>query len=41
MRSIELFGTQVLPEFKERHAEHQEWRRRQLEGVDLPVASSI
>ena len=41
MRSIELFGTTVLPEFKERHAEHQEWRRRQLEGVEFPVNSSI
>jgi alkanesulfonate monooxygenase SsuD/methylene tetrahydromethanopterin reductase-like flavin-dependent oxidoreductase (luciferase family) len=41
MKSIELFGTRVMPEFKERHAEHQQWRKRQLEGVDYPVNSSI
>jgi alkanesulfonate monooxygenase SsuD/methylene tetrahydromethanopterin reductase-like flavin-dependent oxidoreductase (luciferase family) len=41
MRSIELFGTKVMPEFTERHAEHQEWRKQQLEGLDFPVNSSI
>jgi alkanesulfonate monooxygenase SsuD/methylene tetrahydromethanopterin reductase-like flavin-dependent oxidoreductase (luciferase family) len=41
MEAIELFGTQVLPEFKERHAEHQAWRKRQLDGVDFPINSSI
>ncbi len=41
MRSLELFATKVMPEFKERHAEHQEWRRRQLEGVEFPINSSI
>jgi hypothetical protein len=41
MRSLELFATKVMPEFKERHAEHQEWRRRQLEGVEYPINSSI
>ena len=42
MESIERFGTNVLPEFKERHErEHRAWRRQQLAGVDLPVNSSI
>jgi alkanesulfonate monooxygenase SsuD/methylene tetrahydromethanopterin reductase-like flavin-dependent oxidoreductase (luciferase family) len=41
MEAIELFGTQVLPEFKERHAEHQAWRKQQLDGVDFPINSSI
>jgi hypothetical protein len=30
-----------MPEFQERHAEQQEWRRRQLEGVEFAVNSSI
>lgn len=28
MRSPEIFGEKLPPEFKARHAEHQEWRRR-------------
>jgi len=41
MDSIHRTGTQVIPEFKERHAQHQEWRAQQLEGVPYPVNSSI
>ena len=42
MEAIELFGTQVLPEFKERHeTEHRAWRKQQLDGVDFPINSSI
>jgi len=42
MESIERFGTEVLPEFKERHeAEHRPWREKRLGGLDLPVNSSI
>jgi len=41
MQSIELFGTRVLPEFRERHAEHRAWRSRQLDGVECPINSSI
>ena len=42
MESIELFGTKVLPEFKERHeVEHKAWRKQQLDGVDFPINSSI
>ena len=41
MEAIELFGTQVLPEFKERHSEHQAWRKQQLDGVEFPINSSI
>jgi alkanesulfonate monooxygenase SsuD/methylene tetrahydromethanopterin reductase-like flavin-dependent oxidoreductase (luciferase family) len=42
MEAIELFGTQVLPEFKERHeVEHVAWRKQQLDGVEFPINSSI
>ncbi|MEX0682120.1 MAG: LLM class flavin-dependent oxidoreductase [Dehalococcoidia bacterium] len=41
MDSIYRTGTKVIPEFKERHAEHQKWRARQLEGVEHLVNSTI
>jgi alkanesulfonate monooxygenase SsuD/methylene tetrahydromethanopterin reductase-like flavin-dependent oxidoreductase (luciferase family) len=41
MESLELFGKEVLPEFKERHHKHQQWREQQLDGVKFPVNSSI
>ncbi len=41
MDSIHRFGTKVLPEFKERHKDHQKWRDEQLAGVDFPINSSI
>jgi alkanesulfonate monooxygenase SsuD/methylene tetrahydromethanopterin reductase-like flavin-dependent oxidoreductase (luciferase family) len=41
MESLELFAREVMPEFKERHTEHQAWRARQLDGVRFPVNSSI
>jgi alkanesulfonate monooxygenase SsuD/methylene tetrahydromethanopterin reductase-like flavin-dependent oxidoreductase (luciferase family) len=41
MRSLELFAKEVMPEFKERHDEHQRWRAQQLEGVPYPVNSTI
>ena len=41
MASLELFAREVMPEFKERHRLHQEWRQRQLQGVSFPVNSSI
>jgi alkanesulfonate monooxygenase SsuD/methylene tetrahydromethanopterin reductase-like flavin-dependent oxidoreductase (luciferase family) len=41
MESIDLFGRQVLPEFKERHEKHQRWRAEQLAGLEFPVNSSI
>ncbi|MEE8042583.1 MAG: LLM class flavin-dependent oxidoreductase [Pseudomonadales bacterium] len=42
MEAIELFGKEVLPEFKERHEiEHRKWRNEQLEGVDFPITSSV
>jgi alkanesulfonate monooxygenase SsuD/methylene tetrahydromethanopterin reductase-like flavin-dependent oxidoreductase (luciferase family) len=41
MESLELFGKEVLPEFKERHPLHQRWREQQLDGVQFPVNSSI
>ena len=41
MESIHRTGTKVIPEFKERHEQHQRWRAQQLEGVEFPVNSSI
>jgi alkanesulfonate monooxygenase SsuD/methylene tetrahydromethanopterin reductase-like flavin-dependent oxidoreductase (luciferase family) len=41
MESLELFGKEVLPEFKERHHLHQKWREQQLDGVRFPINSSI
>jgi alkanesulfonate monooxygenase SsuD/methylene tetrahydromethanopterin reductase-like flavin-dependent oxidoreductase (luciferase family) len=41
MESLELFAREVMPEFKERHRVHQEWRARQLDGVRFPINSSI
>ena len=42
MEAIELFGKEVMPEFKERHeTEHRKWRAEQLEGVDFPIVSSV
>jgi alkanesulfonate monooxygenase SsuD/methylene tetrahydromethanopterin reductase-like flavin-dependent oxidoreductase (luciferase family) len=41
MDSIYRTGKKVIPEFQERHHKHQEWRAKQLEGVEFPVNSSI
>lgn len=42
MESIETFGKELLPEFKERHETvHRKWRDDQLKGVDFPINSSI
>ena len=42
MEAIELFGTQVMPEFAERHETiHRPWREQQLDGVPYPINSSI
>lgn len=42
MESIELFGKEILPEFKERHeVNHKAWREEQLASVDFPINSSI
>ncbi|MEK7248593.1 MAG: hypothetical protein AAB092_09005 [Chloroflexota bacterium] len=41
MDSIYRTGKKVIPEFKERHHKHQEWRAKQLEGVECPINSSI
>ena len=42
MESIELFGKEILPEFKERHeTNHKAWREEQLSTVDFPINSSI
>lgn len=42
MESIELFGKEILPEFKERHeTKHTAWREEQLSTVEFPINSSI
>ena len=42
MESIELFGKEVMPEFKERHETvHRKWRDEQLQGIEFPINSSI
>ena len=41
MESLELFAKEVMPEFKERHHQHQKWREQQLDGVKFPMYSSI
>jgi alkanesulfonate monooxygenase SsuD/methylene tetrahydromethanopterin reductase-like flavin-dependent oxidoreductase (luciferase family) len=41
MESLELFGKEVMPEFKERHHKQQQWREQQLDGVKFPVNSTI
>lgn len=42
MQAIELFGTQVLLGYKDRHrTKHRKWRDEQLAGVDFPIDSSI
>ncbi len=42
MESIELFGKEVMPEFKERHETvHRKWRNEQLHGIEFPINSSI
>jgi alkanesulfonate monooxygenase SsuD/methylene tetrahydromethanopterin reductase-like flavin-dependent oxidoreductase (luciferase family) len=42
MESIETFGKELLPEFKERHErEHKAWRADQLKGVDALINSSV
>jgi hypothetical protein len=41
MDSIYRVGTKVLPEFRERHEQHQKWREQALDGVEFPVNSSI
>ena len=41
MASLELFATEVMPEFKERHHVQQQWREQQLDRLKFPVNSSI
>ena len=41
MESLEIWGKQILPEFREREPQHQAWRQAQLEAIDLPVVSSV
>jgi alkanesulfonate monooxygenase SsuD/methylene tetrahydromethanopterin reductase-like flavin-dependent oxidoreductase (luciferase family) len=41
MESIERFGRDVLPEFRDRHVKQKAWRAEQLAGVDFPINASI
>jgi alkanesulfonate monooxygenase SsuD/methylene tetrahydromethanopterin reductase-like flavin-dependent oxidoreductase (luciferase family) len=38
MESMELFAREVMPEFKEREAEHEAWREEQMTGKVLAPA---
>ena len=41
METLEMFAKQVMPEFHDRHAQHQKWREQQLDGVNWQINSSI
>jgi alkanesulfonate monooxygenase SsuD/methylene tetrahydromethanopterin reductase-like flavin-dependent oxidoreductase (luciferase family) len=41
MESLERFAKEVMPEFHDRHAQHQRWRAQQLDGVKWEINSSI
>ncbi len=41
MESLEIFATEVMPEFRAREPEHQAWRKQQLEGIAHPIVSSL
>jgi hypothetical protein len=41
METLELFAKEVMPEFKERHRLHLKWKEQQLDGVKLPISSSV
>jgi hypothetical protein len=41
MESLEMFAREVMPEFKERHPQHQKWREQQLDGIKHEINSSI
>ena len=42
MESIELFGKELLPEYKARHeSDHTKWREKQLADIEYPVNSSV
>lgn len=41
MESIELLGTQVIPEFRTRRHLHELWRKEQLADIDYPVVSTV
>ena len=38
MESMELFAKEVMPEFKEREGEHEEWRADQMKARELATA---
>src|SRR2546430_14236323 len=39
MASLELFAKEVMPEFKERHPQHQKWRGEEAATKKVPVDS--
>jgi alkanesulfonate monooxygenase SsuD/methylene tetrahydromethanopterin reductase-like flavin-dependent oxidoreductase (luciferase family) len=41
MESLEIWGTQVIPEFREREAEHEAWRSQQLASITYPIVTSL
>ncbi|GAA4025270.1 LLM class flavin-dependent oxidoreductase [Streptomyces plumbiresistens] len=41
MESLEILAKEVMPEFREREATHQAWRKQQMEGIAHPIVSSV
>jgi hypothetical protein len=36
-----MFAKEVMPEFQERHHQHEKWRMQQMDGIKYPVNSTI
>jgi alkanesulfonate monooxygenase SsuD/methylene tetrahydromethanopterin reductase-like flavin-dependent oxidoreductase (luciferase family) len=41
MEALEILAKEVMPEFREREAQHQAWRKQQMQGIAHPVVSSV
>jgi len=41
METIEMFATEVMPEFQERQHKHEKWREQQLDGFTHAVNSTV
>jgi hypothetical protein len=41
MEALEILGKEIMPEFRTREAEHQAWRKQQMEGIAHPIVSSV
>jgi alkanesulfonate monooxygenase SsuD/methylene tetrahydromethanopterin reductase-like flavin-dependent oxidoreductase (luciferase family) len=41
MESLEILAKDVMPEFRDREAEHQAWRKEQMQGIAHPIVTSV